>query len=589
MVETQKSDQITGYTWLAAVILLLILILNVPLFIRMPLATDVVLYDLQAQTVLEGGTLYQDMFETNLPGIVWVHMLVRSLVGMSSDAIRIVDLLIFSGTTLLLALWNRRNSLSVTGMLWVEIALFSFYFSVSEWSHFQRDTLILLPAMGALWFRRQQMDRLVKARERDQQPSLSAVWGWAFLEGVFWAAAFWVKPFVAVPALCVWAGSLVIARGSRRRLIDFLGVLSGGLVLGAAGILWMWQNGAWPAFYETFTEWNPEYVAARKAGWDTLRFAQFLYRFYPWFLLHLIAVPLALLAIRDYWKQRNASADHASLAAGVRDFFLLSLMYLGWLFQSYAFQHLFDYVHPPSHLLAIAVIGGYLGRRSCQQSLSWGWKGGMALFFVLVVLSFPAFKPKRAQLWTTCVLNSSNAQLKADLAMLVQVDWNDLEAVKEFLKAQNLKDQELHCYNSTLVYLYPELSLEPATRFVFFDSVLVFCPNHRDELYAAINESPQKYIVTDLIDSGFGREAALAKSNDSDQLTPPDYPVSLKGSYPWSQPVVFRAGRYLVHQVKRPMGKFMGSGRVPTEERVQGFLQRQQQQQKDKPAGKSES
>ncbi|QDV50546.1 hypothetical protein [Gimesia fumaroli] len=581
MVGNQRTGQITAFTWAAAVIFLLILILNVPLFIRMPLATDVVLYDLQAQMVLNGGTMYQDMFETNLPGIVWVHMLVRSLVGMSSDAIRAVDLVIFSGTAFLLMLWNRRNHLSLSGMLWVGIALFSFYFSISEWSHFQRDTLILLPSMAALWLRRKQTDRLIN---RSQQVSFASIWGWAFLEGLFWAAAFWVKPFVAVPALCVWIGSQLMIRHFRRLMIDFSSLLLGGLFLGGIGIFWMWQNGAWPAFYETFTEWNPEYVAARKSGWESLRFVQFLYRFYPWFLLHLIAVPLALLALKTYWSNSRNSETDFPAEPGQRDSVLLAFMYLGWLFQSFAFQHLFDYVHPPSHLLAITVIGGYLGSRFQECSLSWGWKGGMAFFLMMVVLSCPAFKPERARLWKTCVMNSSNAHLKSKLALLVQVDWEDLEAVKQYLKTQDLKDEDLHCYNSTLVYLYPELSVKPATRFVFFDSVLIFCPNHRNELYAAVKESPQKFVVTDLIDSGFNRDSALAKSSSSEQLTPPQYPVSLKGAYPWSHPVVFRSGRYLVHKIERPMGKFMGSGKVPTEDRVQEFFKRQKKQNSEKPS-----
>ncbi|WP_339732535.1 hypothetical protein [uncultured Gimesia sp.] len=550
----------------------------------MPLATDVVFYDLQAQMVLNGGTLYRDMFETNLPGIVWVHMLVRSLVGMSSDAIRAVDLVIFSGTTFLLMQWNRRNHLSLTGMLWIGIALFSFYFSISEWSHFQRDTLMLLPSMAALWLRRKQIDRLIDRNQLTGEASFVSILGWAFLEGLFWAVAFWVKPFVAIPALCVWIGSLLIVGQFRRLLIDFSGLLLGGLVLGAVGIFWIWQNGVWPSFYETFTEWNPEYVAARKAGWESMRFAQFLYRFYPWFLLHLVAVPLALLALKDYWNNSRNTETDTAIEPGKRDFVLLACMYLGWLFQSVMFQHLFDYVHPPSHLLAITVIGGYLGSRFQSRSLSWGWKSGMAFFLMMVVLSFPGFKPQRAMLWKTCVMNSSNAQLKSQLTLMVQVDWEDLEAVKQYLKSQNLKDEELHCYNSTLVYLYPELALKPATRFVFFDSALIFCPNHRNELYDAINESPQKYIVTDLIDSGFKHKSALAKSSNPEQLTPPDYPVSMKGAYPWSHPVVFRSGRYLVHKVERPLGQFMGSGRVPTEERVQEYFRRQQKQKTEKPS-----
>lgn len=583
----QPSRQLTGGTWVAAVIFGLILILNIPLFIRMPLATDVVLYDLQAQMVLNGGTLYKDIFETNLPGIVWLHMLVRSFIGMSSDAIRAVDLLIVSGSVSLLTLWNRRNHLSITGMLWLAIALFSFYFSLSEWCHFQRDTLILLPALVAVWLRRKQTDRLVEHLQ--PQVSSASVFGWAFLEGLLWATAFWVKPFVAVPALCVWVGSFLIVRQFRKLMIDFSGLLLGGLLLGAVGSYWMWQNGAWPWFYETFTEWNPEYVAARKAGWQPLRVAQFLYRFYPWFLLHLIAVPLALVAIKDYWNIRAKTDRDTPIESGKRDSVLLAFMYLGWLFQSIAFQHMFDYVHPPSHLLAITVIGGYLGSRFQNQSLTWSWKGGMAFFLMLVILSFPAFKPQRAMLWQTCLLNSSNAQLKSKLALLVQVDWEDLDAVKQYLQRQNLKDGELHCYNTTLVYLYPELSLEPATRFVFFDSTLIFCPNHRNEFYTAINESTQKYIVTDLIDSGFGREAALATLSNSKQITPPDYPVSLKGAYPWSQPVVFRSGRYLVHKVERPLGKFLGGGKVPTEAEVKDFYKKQQRKKQGKQSGQAEN
>lgn len=574
-MQSQPEKQFTAGAWFACVLFLLLLILCVPLFIRMPLATDVVLYDVQAETVLNGGTLYKDVFETNLPGIVWLHMLVRPLVGMSSDALRCVDLLFFAGTATLLMLWSRRNHLNMTGMLWIGIALFAFYFSLSEWCHFQRDTLILLPALGALWMRRKQLNRV----SGEDEVKATALWGFAFLEGLLWATAFWIKPFVAVPAICVWLGSVWIMRGGRRSLIDFTGLLAGGLFLGGVGIVWLWQSGAWPWFLDTFLEWNPEYVAARKAGWTLMRFAQFLYRFYPWFLLHLFAVPLALIMLKDSWKVRRKADPAVMLSPVLRDECLLSLMYLGWLFQSMAFQHLFDYVHPPSHLLAITVIGCYLGSRYSQRSLSWGWRSGMAFFLLLVVLTFPSFKPDRARLWKTCLLRSSNAELKARLALLVQVDWEDLEAVKQFLAKQELKDRELHCYNSTLIYLYPELNLKPATRYAFFDSNLVFCYNHREELYQALVESPQKYIVTDLIESGFNRETALAPAKTPGQKVPPQYPVSLKEAYPWSQPVVFRSGRYLVHRVERPLGRIVNGGFVPSETDVQNYLKQKREQQ----------
>lgn len=576
MVGDQSFNRGTIFTGVSALSFLALLILCIPLFIRMPLATDVVFYDLQAETVLNGGTMYQDIFETNMPGIIWVHMLIRPLIGMSSDAIRIVDLLVFSSSVLLLMFWNRRNQISVSAMLWIGITLFAFYFSLSEWCHFQRDTLILFPALAALWLRRKQVDRLLESQQHESGISLSAVWWWAFLEGLCWATAFWIKPFVAVPALCVWFGSLFLIRQPRKLLVDFSGLLLGGLFLGAVGIIWLWQTGAWIWFYDTFTEWNPEYVKSRTAGWSTLRFAQFLFRFYPWFLLQLIAVPLALSTV---WRSgKTGKQNKTTLESGERDSLLLSLMYLGWLFQSYAFQHLFDYVHPPTHLMAIVLIGAYLAKRIQKQSLNLAWKTGIALFAIMAVLSFPNFKPDRVRLWQTCVFNSSDLQLKAKLALMVQVDWEDLIAVRDFLETQNLKDHELHCYNTTLVYLYPELSVAPATRYVFFDSTLIFCPSHRGEILESIHASPQKFIVTDLLESGFDRKTALEKSQDSKALTPPAYPVSLKGAYPWSQPVVFRAGRYLVHQAKRPLGDFFGRGFIPTEEQVQAIARRQKLQ-----------
>jgi hypothetical protein len=36
---------------------------------------------------------------------------------------------------------------------------------------------------------------------------------------------------------------------------------------------------------------------------------------------------------------------------------------------------------------------------------------------------------------------------------------------------------------------------------------------------------------------------------------PPDFPAWGKDVYPWNQPVVFRAGRYFVHEVRDPHGE----------------------------------
>src|SRR5438874_12446013 len=65
-----------------------------------------------------------------------------------------------------------------------------------------------LPALVALRLRGRQADRLASRHATN-----SALAGWAFVEGMVWAAAFWIKPFVAVPAVACW---LLTARYARR-------------------------------------------------------------------------------------------------------------------------------------------------------------------------------------------------------------------------------------------------------------------------------------------------------------------------------------------------------------------------------------
>lgn len=71
-----------GRGWLLPAGLLAVLCLvGVPLFLAMAPSWDSTHYDLVARRVLRGGTMYRDTFDTNPPGIVWVHMAVRASLG----------------------------------------------------------------------------------------------------------------------------------------------------------------------------------------------------------------------------------------------------------------------------------------------------------------------------------------------------------------------------------------------------------------------------------------------------------------------------------------------------------------------------
>src|SRR6516225_78554 len=141
----------SGRSWstrLAWVVLAALVLFNLPLFLCMPLWTDVTLYDICAGNVLDGGVHYRDVFDNNFPGIVWLHVLIRSLLGWSHEAIRLVDLLFLTGSLLLLANWLKLVGRSRAVQVWTVALCFLFYFSTTEMCHCQRDPWAFLPALA---------------------------------------------------------------------------------------------------------------------------------------------------------------------------------------------------------------------------------------------------------------------------------------------------------------------------------------------------------------------------------------------------------------------------------------------------------
>lgn len=229
-------------------LLLLLVISQVPLFLQLTLTPDTVLYDLQARLILEDGVLYRDIVEPNLPGVVWVHAGLRFLFGWSPLVLRVFDLGVVAGISLALShiivpcssSWlaeleedSGRRVLRYSLVLLIG----SFYLSTSEWCHCQRDTWMLLPCLVAVLLR--------LARMEARTMSVTARILSAFGEGIFWAVAFWLKPFVAVPGLFAIVASMKGSGSVRQWLKDSSFVLLGGVATGMAGILWMMQSGCW--------------------------------------------------------------------------------------------------------------------------------------------------------------------------------------------------------------------------------------------------------------------------------------------------------------------------------------------------------
>ncbi len=265
-----------------------VLVAGVPIFLCMPVWFDTYHYDVCIRTLMHGGVLYRDVFDNNLPGIVWLQTGVRLLVGWRTDAIRLADLAFFTGGVLLLLRWVPRGA-----RIWTAVAFYTFYLFVPETCPCERDIWMLLPALIGLTLRRAQVRRLVQG-----SPAVLAVVGRAAAEGLWWGAGVWIKPFVFVPGFACWfVGLLQVLRLRKGRAwlltADAAGLLAGGAIAGGLGLLWLWRSGSWPYFWDILLVWNRDYAAftnrVRLPHWWV-----FMVLYVPWSAVPVMAVYAAL-------------------------------------------------------------------------------------------------------------------------------------------------------------------------------------------------------------------------------------------------------------------------------------------------------
>ena len=367
-----------GLAWFC---LLGLVILGLPLTLCMPLWCDVTLYDVAARNVLEGGVHYRDVFDTNLPGMVWIQAGVRGLFGWSFEALRITEAVVLTGIILLLTDWLREMGVSRAGRIWFAVGVVLFYFSLNESCQCQRDTWMLLPALLAIRLR---LNRLARTNAVDVPPlSLRVRFVQAAFEGSLWGVGIWIKPHLLIPIITIWIVSALWMSGpridaSRRLILDTLGLIVGGVAVGGLGVAWLLVSGTWSSFSDVFLQWNTHYWAGTKAQLPYRYILTFFY-FQSWSLIHLVALPLALcnLGRARFWSaayepapqnpevlpptgstgNRRSNATDCARA-------VLSALYLGWMAQALYFQRAYAYVHVAELILAMALVTAhfwYLG------------------------------------------------------------------------------------------------------------------------------------------------------------------------------------------------------------------------------------
>lgn len=533
---------------------------GVPLFLCLPPWNDVTLHDMVVRSMLRGGVLYRDVFDTNLPGIDWSMAAVRLAFGWSYEVLRAVDLVVIAAEVWLLIGWVRQAGAACYTVAWLAAAAALFYPFTTEFNHIQRDPWLLLPALVAARL------RLRRVEASSRCPAMAVRDGatnghrkvavCTLLEGLAWGVAVWVKPHVIVPAVAVWFVSavLITRRESLRNVLrDLVALVIGGLAAGIAGVAWFVGTGAWPYFLDVFLNWNPGYLDGL-LGESGFRFTRSFVLFSPYSELHFAAMPLAVLALWEarVWSRRcgeprrvwgspwlYAPAQTEQLASARA---LLAALYLGWFVQGVMFQKAFDYVQVPMVLLAMAVVATHRWAFGAAFLVWFAFHGVLGNDSVLQRTRHPLTDCRIMELWPRCWREGGSAQLRDRLGCFTDTHsgttWEDLESVAGFLRTVDppLGPGELNCWHDSTHPLYLMLDLDPATRYMHFGTAFGI-RKQAARIAAEVAASRQRYVVSDLL------------------RLPPGQPQSQPGVFPWNQPVVFRSGRYLVHKVVNPLGE----------------------------------
>jgi hypothetical protein len=572
-----------------------LLAVGVPTFLRMPVWCDITLYDLAARNLLRGGVHYRDLFDTNTPGYVWLLTVVRSLVGWSSEALRSVDLLFFAGTVLVLARLARRGGASGLNRLWLAAGCVGFYLFTGEQVHAQRDVWLALPALLAV---AERLKRVTEPRPDVFRP--------AFVEGLLWASAVWIKPHFLLVAAAVWLLTTRRLAGGQPRpwraaALDLLGNLAAGSLLGAAGVGYLVLTGTWPHFVDVMTVWNVGYMEATFGTLDW-RLDNCLGWFPPWTFLLPPTVMLSVLCLLDarVWSGRFRPPDAGGLLDGVIPRRLwhggdtdqerytravLGGVYLVWAAQALFLQRAFEYAHAVEVMLMLAV---WASHRWNLAALVFAWLVVVELAWAVVpgplvrvinsgtaegrvvqkvYTPHPAFDPGRARRWADCFRPLAGAAywerqdaLRHETFHASGIGWAELHEVAEFLRTQQVKDRELVTWDDAPHPLYLMLGIQPGIRFVHINTVRGINAGI-DKIVAEMRLNPAvRFVVVDLqwywfqIDDPAERERFREPGPAADDLLPPAA-ERLKKWWPFNTSLsVFRSGdgrgRYVVFAVK---------------------------------------
>jgi hypothetical protein len=205
-----------------------------------------------------------------------------------------------------------------------------------------------------------------------------------------------------------------------------------------------------------------------------------------------------------------------------------------------------DFSHPPQEWSKMA------------KRIYLGWY--YQLFF-----DHPLLQKERMSLWSKCLREGSTPEIRDRLALhggiFCSTDWQRLDEVEKFLRRLDHPpgDRELTCWDDTTHPLYLHLNIRQSIRFMHVGTSLAF-RSHLEDMRREVEATPQRYVVSDL--ERLSVYYPIPSFESPPNELPPDVPDEVRGVFPWSEPVIFRAGRYSVHRVQNPLKAIITPGEL---------------------------
>ena len=583
---------------LPLVISALLAFVGVPVFLRLPLWCDVTLYDVAARELLAGGVHYRDVFDTNPPGFVWCLTLLRATLGSSALAVRAVDLAVFAGILFALDRLAKLGGGTPAPRAWASAGGLAIYLFSSEYIHAQRDIWLALPILTAVVLRLRRIGRTGVGYFRP-----------AFVEGLLWGLATWIKPQVIPLALIAWLLTARRLSGGSWRIAakDLAGNLAAGIALGLAGLGYLVASGTWPHYWIVMTEWNVHYSEIMFAELDGRIDLEWTW-FRPWSACLIPTVLLVIAALIDgrilsaRWLPdgmpgpvaralRTSWYDPAPDDRARFNRAALAGLFAAWVAVSLFIQREFIYVHVLEILLMLAV---WSSHRWCLPALVLAGIAALNLGFLLAderpelrdspryarleaQYRNPATEPGYFRSWRAAFTTPSRGRADARLKDAVKrekphpgstnyiatTNWEELGEVEAYLRAQRIRDRELVCWNEGVHSLYSSLNLRPGLRFMHIHNTDGIGPNAYRIVRSELKANPVvRFVVVDLEwvarQEGWDRTAPYRPGRSPEDLQP-ELSANWAGVFPYDgRTTVFRSnagrGRYLVYQVSQPLG-----------------------------------